>query len=241
MNSDMPLNKYLAHSGVASRREAVQLVVAGSVRVNGELVKEPGYRVKAKDQVELRGMPVRAEKKIYLLLNKPRDCVATCRDERGRRTVLSLLAGHVRQRVYPVGRLDRGTTGLLLLTNDGALAQMLAHPKYEVEKRYSVTLDRPLAGDDGVRIKRGVRLVDGVVRVDALHRSVKRGDEVTIVLHSGKNRVVRRLFERLGYRVAKLDRIAYAGLSPRELPRGAWRPLTVAEIDRLRGSGADCC
>jgi len=142
----------------------------------------------------------------------------------------------VKQRVYPVGRLDRGTTGLLLLTNDGALANKLAHPRYGVEKRYAVTLDKPLTNDDVLRIKRGVRLFDGVVKVDSLRLSARRPTEVTIALHSGKNRVVRRLFEQLGYRVRKLDRIAYAGLRKQGLPIGAWRPLTQEEVAQLSGA-----
>jgi len=233
-NNGTQLNKYLAHAGVASRREAARLIADGSVRINGIVVKEPGYRVSADDSVEVAGRAIRAEKKIYLLLNKPKDCVTTCSDERGRRTVVSLLAGYVSQRVYPVGRLDRSTTGLLLLTNDGAMANGLTHPRYEVPKSYHVTFDKPLYGDHIAHIKRGVRLIDGLVKVDALRLSIKRRNECTVTLHSGKNRIVRRLFEHLGYRIKKLDRVLYAGISKRGLPLGAWRMLLPDEVDHLR-------
>jgi len=232
-DAGVQLNKYLAHAGVTSRRDAVRLIEAGDVRINGEVIKEPGYRVMPGDVVELRGKPIRCEQKVYFLLNKPKDFVTTCADEHGRRTVVSLLAGRIRQRVYPVGRLDRGTTGLLVMTNDGTLANKLAHPRYGVEKRYVVTLDKPLVNEDVLRIRRGVRLFDGVVKVDSLRLSARRQNEATISLHSGKNRVVRRLFEALGYRVRKLDRIAYAGLQKRGLPIGAWRPLSLDEVTQL--------
>jgi len=231
------LNKYLAHAGVTSRREAAQLVCDGKVRINGDVVKEPGYRVQEGDAVEVAGKPICTENKVYLLLNKPKDCVTTCADERGRRTVVSFFEQHICQRIYPVGRLDRSTTGLLVLTNDGALANQLSHPRYEVQKQYRVTLDKPVRDVDLQRIKRGVRLFDGIVKIDSARLSVKRRDEVTLTLHSGKNRVVRRLFEALGYRVRKLDRIAYAGLHKRGLPLGAWRTLLPQEVAQLRSIG----
>ncbi len=231
----MQLNKYLAHTGVCSRRKAADVIKDGFIKVNNVIISEPGYQVKSGDEVKMGNKIIKAERKLYIVLNKPKDCLVTVSDEKGRRTVLDLLRPAISLRVYPVGRLDRNTTGVLLLTNDGELTQKLAHPRYEIQKTYSVVLDEPLKSSDIQKIKTGVRLYDGNVMVD--HISLiqgKRRKWVHITLHSGKYRIIRRLFEALGYEVVRLDRTECAGLTKHGLQQGSWRILTGQEVQRLK-------
>ncbi|GMU19498.1 MAG: hypothetical protein AMXMBFR12_06900 [Candidatus Babeliales bacterium] len=230
------LSKYVAQAGVASRRAVVDLIKEGYVKVNGKVIKEPGYKLKDADKVTYLDKPVAADKKIYILLNKPVGYITTVSDDQDRKTVLDLVRSATSARIYPVGRLDRDTSGLLLLTNDGNLAQKLAHPRYEVQKTYLVTLDRLLLKEDYDEIRKGIHLKDGFIKVDALHfLPEQKKNRVKVVIHSGKNRIVRRIFEFFGYRVVKLDRIAYAGLSKKGLEVGQWRHLTKDEIKELMG------
>ncbi len=232
----MRLNKYVAHCGICSRRQAAEYIKEGQVAVNGEKVSEPGYQVKEGDQVTFRGKPIRPERKLaYILLNKPKDFITTVKDERGRRTVLDLLGSEVQERVFPVGRLDRATTGLLLLTNDGELAEKLAHPSHKMKKLYHAVLDKPLDAPDLDKIRNGLELEDGKAPVDAVdYVRGKKKNEVGIELHIGRNRIVRRIFEHLGYEVVRLDRVYYAGLTKKDLPRGRWRHLTEKEVIMLK-------
>lgn len=231
----MHLNKYLAHAGVCSRRKAVEYVKAGLVKVNGIIILEPAYQVKPDDTVLVDGKPVRIEYKWYIVMNKPKDYICTVSDERNRRTVMSLLGSMVRERVYPVGRLDRNTTGVLLLSNDGDLVQKLIHPKYEVRKVYEVILDRVLEKKDLYALKEGVRLEDGIASVDAISMIPGgHGREISLKIHSGKYRVIRRMFEALGYEVLSLDRTCFAGITKRGLRLGTWRTLSDEEIESLR-------
>jgi 23S rRNA pseudouridine2605 synthase len=225
------LSKYLAQAGLASRRKATELINQGHVKVNGAIMKEPGYKVQAGDVITCDDKPIRVQEKIYILLNKPKNYITTVSDEKGRKTVMDLISDAIGVRVYPVGRLDRNTTGLLLLTNDGDLAQKLSHPKYEVQKTYMVTLNALFAPKDMAAVKEGLLLDDGPVRVDAI--SYVHGmprNQVKVVLHSGKNRIVRRIFEFFGYEVTKLDRIGYAHLTKKGLRIGEWRYLTDDEL-----------
>jgi 23S rRNA pseudouridine2605 synthase len=235
----MQLNKFLAHAGICSRRKAAELIKEGKVLVNGNPVLEPGYHVKHSDVVKFNNEIIRLEEKIYVLLNKPKGYITTVADERGRKTVIDLVQEASRGvRLYPVGRLDRDTTGLLVLTNDGELAQVLAHPRYEVQKVYHVTLDRVIGFKDLQQIREGLVLEDGPIEVDSVSYIPQNPrNRVRIELHSGKNRIVRRIFEHLGYHVEKLDRVNYAGFSVRDLPRGAWRYLTRQEVIQLKQSG----
>ncbi len=221
------LSKFLAQSGVSSRRKVVELIKLGYASVNNVVITEPGYKLPEDANVTVLGKRIKQEKKLYILLNKPKDYICTVRDERDRKTVLELLPSNLQTRVYPVGRLDRNTTGLILLTNDGELAQRLSHPRYETNKDYHITLDRALNQKDFVALKNGIMLEDGFIKVDAIKRS---GSQVLLSLHSGRNRVVRRLFEHFNYKVIKLDRITYAGLSKRDLKIGMWRYLTPEEL-----------
>ena len=231
----MSLSKFIALGGVCSRRKAVEIIEQGHVTVNGASVKEPGYKLISTDVVKAYGNVVQQEEKIYILLNKPKDYITTVADEKGRKTVLDLIKLPTEVRLYPVGRLDRATTGALLLTNDGDLAQELAHPKFEVSKVYHASLDKPLTQTDVQSIKKGVMLEDGMLQVDDMEFFADEPkSEVLIELHSGKYHVVRRLFEALGYSVNKLDRIMYAGLSLTGLKRAQWRYLTKAEIKSLK-------
>ncbi|HSR60512.1 MAG TPA: pseudouridine synthase [Robiginitalea sp.] len=228
------LNKYIANAGICSRREADTYIAAGNVTVNGRSVTEMGYQVRPSDEVRFDGRLIKAEKKEYILLNKPKNFITTTKDEQGRRTVMELISSASRARLVPVGRLDRNTTGLLLFTNDGELAKKLTHPKHGVRKIYHVELNRVLKTADLQQIRDGVELEDGPIRADEvsyIDGATKR--EVGIEVHSGRNRIVRRIFEHLGYEVVKLDRVVFAGLTKKDLPRGHWRPLTKQEVINL--------
>jgi 23S rRNA pseudouridine2605 synthase len=234
--SDMRLNRFLSHSGVASRRKSDEIIKEGRVKVNGEVVKEMGYRVQPTDEVVFDGKVLKTVKKfIYLLMNKPHNVISTLEDERDRRTVLDLVKEYTKERVYPVGRLDRNTTGLLMLTNDGELAQKLAHPKFEVIKIYQATLDKPLEEEHLELIKNTLVLEDGPAPVDDISFiEGKRMNVVGIQIHIGRNRIVRRIFEHLGYEVKKLDRSRYAMLTKKNLPVGKCRQLTESEVNVLK-------
>ena len=235
-DSDMRLNKYVALCGVTSRRGAAELITEGTVYVNGVAIKEIGYRVLPNDVVTYKGKTLApVGKKIYILMNKPKDTITTVSDERGRKTVMDIVNRTIKERIYPVGRLDRDTMGLLVLTNDGELAQKLSHPSYKVRKLYHAVLSRALTKNDLERIKEGVTLEDGKAEVDAINYvDGAAKDEVMIEIHIGKNRIVRRIFEHLGYEVVKLDRVIYGGLTKKDLPRGAYRSLTQQELIMLK-------
>lgn len=229
------LSKFLAQSGIASRRKVVELIEQGAIKVNETIIKEPGYKLTADDIVTYNNKLVRAEEKIYLLLNKSTGYVTTVSDEKGRKTVIDILKKNFKQRLYPVGRLDYDTSGLLIITNDGNFAQSLAHPRFQIRKTYAVTLDRWLSYEDLAQIKNGLQLHDGFIQVDtASYMPPQARNHVKVTLHSGKNRIVRRIFAHLGYTVKKLDRIGYAQLTKKELPVGTWRYLTDEEIKILR-------
>ncbi len=231
----MKLNAFIAHSGVCSRRKAVDLIQGGRVTINGTCVRTPAHEVEPSDVVKVGSRHVTMRTFVYIALNKPRACVTTVCDERGRHTVLDLLGANIKERVYPIGRLDRETTGLVLLTNDGELAYRLSHPRYNVSKVYHVTLENGLVEDDVTRITRGVRLADGLVAVDEVSfLSSDNRLRVRLVLHSGKKRVIRRLFEALGNRVRSLERTVYAGIPLGHLKAGSWRYLSVAELSSIR-------
>jgi 23S rRNA pseudouridine2605 synthase len=232
---DMRLNKYLAHAGIASRRKADELIAEGLVTVNGVVVKEMGHRVTKDDVIKFKGKTIIAENFVYILLNKPKDYITTTSDERDRKTVMELIAGACKERVYPVGRLDRNTTGLLLLTNDGDLMQKLTHPSKGVKKVYQATLNKPLTKVDMEKIGVGVELEDGLAKVDAIaYADAHDKREIGIEIHIGKNRVVRRIFEHLGYDVVKLDRVLFAELTKKNLQRGKWRFLREKEVTVLK-------
>ncbi len=234
--NDMRLNKYVAQCNIAARRKAGEIILAGEVKVNGVVVKEPGYRVKLNDIVVYKGKTIKPEEdRVYILLNKPKDTITTASDERGRKTVLDIVNRTVKTRVFPVGRLDRDTTGLLLLTNDGDLAQKMAHPSYKIKKVYHVVLNRNISMPDFEEILKGVTLEDGVAEVDNLQFVPDEGkNELYIEIHIGKNRVIRRIFEHLRYEVERLDRMYYGGLSKKNLPRGTYRTLTEREVINLK-------
>lgn len=229
------LNKFLANAGICSRREADEFIQAGVVTVNGQVVTELGTKVLRTDEVKFHDQPVKMEKKVYVLLNKPKDCVTTSDDPQQRKTVMDLVKDACPERIYPVGRLDRNTTGVLLLTNDGDLASKLTHPKFLKKKIYHVFLDKNVTAHDMQQIATGITLDDGEVHADAIeYASSTDKSQVGIEIHSGKNRIVRRIFESLGYRVVKLDRVQFAGLTKKNLRRGDWRFLTEKEVDMLR-------
>ncbi len=232
----MPVNKYIAHSGICSRRDAALLVKQGDVTVNGEVISDPGTRITDPDIVKVKGkkiIPSRNHQ--YILLNKPKDYITTLEDPQGRKTVLDLIRHATNERVYPVGRLDRNTSGLLLLTNDGDLAQTLAHPKHEIKKIYEVKLDKDLSKNDFDTLINGVMLEDGFIAPDALaYADAKDKSIIGIEIHSGRNRIVRRVFEKLGYDVRGLDRVMYAGLTKKNIQRGKWRILTEKEVRILK-------
>ena len=229
------LNKFLANAGVCSRREADEFITAGVVSVNGTVVTELGTKVKRTDEVKFHEQPVSIERKVYVLLNKPKDYVTTSDDPQNRKTVMDLVKNVCRERIYPVGRLDRNTTGVLLFTNDGELASKLTHPKYLKKKIYHVTTDKNVTAADMRQIAEGITLEDGEIRADAIdYASPTDKKQVGIEIHSGKNRIVRRIFEALGYRVVKLDRVLFAGLTKKNVRRGDWRFLTEQEVNMLR-------
>ncbi|MBV6427611.1 MAG: Ribosomal large subunit pseudouridine synthase B [Haliscomenobacter sp.] len=232
----MRLNKYVAHCGICSRRQAADLVKEGAVAVNGKVVLEPFYQIQEGDVVRYKEKVIRPEeRKVYLLLNKPKGLITTVQDERGRKTVMDLLKGKIAERVFPVGRLDRDTTGLLLLTNDGELAQKMTHPGFKMQKQYEATLDKNLREEDLQRIREGLTLDDGPVKVDAIHYLPDKGkNTVTILIHVGRNRIVRRIFEHLGYEVVRLDRMYLGGLTKKDLPRGFFRHLRPKEVLMLK-------
>lgn len=228
------LNKYIANAGICSRREADDLIKSGCVTVNGKVVSELGYTVKATDEINYSGERIKSEKHVYLLLNKPKDYITTNADERGRKTVMELIDGACKERIYPVGRLDRNTTGLLLFTNDGDLTKKLTHPKHEVEKLYHVELDKNFKQEDFVKLKEGIELEDGFIKPDEVAYTGETKREVGVKIHSGRNRIVRRSFEHLGYDVLRLDRVMFASLTKKNLPRAKWRFLTDKEVSFLK-------
>lgn len=237
----MPLNKYIAHGGICSRRDAAELVKQGEVSVNGKVVSDPGVKVTIADIVKVSGKKVTPAKSyVYLLLNKPKDYITTTEDPEGRKTVLELIRSATDQRVYPIGRLDRNTSGVLLFTNDGDLAQTLSHPKHEIKKIYEVRLDRELAIDDFKKLSKGIVLEDGFIAPDALaYADGKDKSVIGIEIHSGRNRIVRRMFESLRYDVRALDRVMYAGLTKKNVQRGKWRNLTEREVRILKHFNKD--
>ncbi len=231
---EMPLNKYIAHCDVCSRREAALLIKQGRVKVNGELVIEPGHKVTIEDEVTLNDAKLVIQKNlIYILMNKPKGFITTTDDPKGRRTVMEMVENVIEERIFPVGRLDRNTTGLLLLTNDGELTQKLSHPKYEIKKVYKVSLDKNLSKEDFEKVKAGVILEDGKAEVNQVEYLDTKA-EIGLEIHSGRNRIVRRIFESLGYVVEKLDRVVYAGLTKKNIMRGNWRFLTKQEVINLK-------
>jgi 23S rRNA pseudouridine2605 synthase len=232
---EIRLNRFISNAGICSRREADTLIEAGLVTINGKAITEMGYKVKAGDDIRYNGQRLNVEDKIYILMNKPKDAITTMEDPEGRSTVFDLIEGKLAQRVFAVGRLDRNTTGVLLLTNDGDLAQRLTHPKFEVEKVYVATLNKPLTKNDMWQLASGVELEDGPIRPDAVaYSEEERKDVIGVEIHSGRNRIVHRMFEHMGYLVDKLDRVAYAGLTKSKLKRGEWRELTDKELKMVR-------
>lgn len=235
--SALSLSKYLAQAGIASRRKVVDIIKSKIVTVNGAMINEPGFKVNSGDCVRINDTIVRSDQKVYILLNKPKNCITTVSDDLGRHNVLNIVAQATSVRVYPVGRLDRNTTGLLLLTNDGELALKLSHPRFEIEKIYHVQLDKSLTRAHMHKIMAGLQLEDGFIVVDSIHYFADRTKKnIIIAIHSGKNRIVRRIFEHLGYDVKKLDRAGYAGLTKAKLEVGQWRYLTKTEIAFLKQS-----
>ncbi|MGN6645914.1 MAG: pseudouridine synthase [Cytophaga sp.] len=232
---EIRLNKYISNSGVCSRREADQLILEGTVKVNGVVVTELGYKVKPGDSVKYNNKVLNPEKSVYVLLNKPKDFITTMEDENDRKTVMQLVANATKERIYPVGRLDRNTTGLLLFTNDGELAQKLTHPSNKVKKIYEVEIDKPITAEDFDKIVDGkIHLFDGPVKVDEAAIISPNKKIIGIEIHEGRNRIVRRIFESLGYVVQKLDRVMYAGLTKKNIPRGSWRYLTATEVNKIK-------
>lgn len=234
--TEMPLNKYIAHCGVTSRRDAVTLIADGKVKVNGEIITQPAFRVSEKDNILLNGKKLHITKNlVYILLNKPKDYITTTDDPQKRKTVLELTRKATEQRIYPVGRLDRNTSGVLLLTNDGELTQQLTHPSFNVKKVYEAKLDKPLTKSDFEKILKGLKLEDGEIHADALgYVDPKDKSIIGIELHSGRNRIVRRIFEHLGYDVKGLDRVMYANLTKKNVERGKWRYLNEKEVRQLK-------
>lgn len=230
------LNKYVANAGIASRREADELIKTGIVTVNGQVISEMGYKVQPGDEVRFDGKKISSQKNVYFLLNKPKGFITTSKDEKDRQTVMDLVAGATTARIFPVGRLDRQTTGVLLFTNDGYLTKKLTHPSHDIKKIYHVTLDKKLTANDMADIKKGVRLIpEGIAIVDEISYIENRPkNEIGLEIHIGWNRVVRRIFEKLGYKVEQLDRVSFAGLTKKGLNRGDYRPLTELEVNFLK-------
>ncbi|NRB21746.1 rRNA pseudouridine synthase [Candidatus Dependentiae bacterium] len=238
VSQDSSLSKYIAQAGVCSRRQAPELIASGRVTVNGVRITNSAHKLLQGDIVKIGNRVIRQAAKVYILLNKPKDYITTVSDEKGRKTVLDLVRSATKAKIFPVGRLDRHTTGLLLFTNDGDLANKVSHPRYGAQKTYNVVLDKPLQPKDAQKIRKGVKLEDGIVKVDNLvsvFNKQRFQGRAKITLHSGKYRVIRRLFEYLGYKVIKLDRTAYAGLVKKGLPVGRWRKLTPQELAMLKG------
>ncbi len=233
------LNKWISNAGLCARRAADNLIQAGKITVNGEVVTTLGYKVKPQDVVQYEGQMLQSSKPVYLILNKPKDYITTLHDPEGRKTVLELVKKACPERIYPIGRLDRNTTGLLLLTNDGTLAKMLAHPASNVKKLYQVILDKPLTKVHFEQIKAGLQLEDGIATVDKIEIVNQEPHNIGLEIHMGRNRIVRRIFEHLGYQVIKLDRVMYAHLTKKDLPRGKWRFLTPREIEQLKRFGSN--
>lgn len=233
-DTELRLNRFISMSGVCSRRDADELIKAGRVKVNGEVVNTVGVKVKKKDKVEVDGTLIVPERKVYLVLNKPKDYVTTVDDPLERKTVMSLVEGACKERVYPIGRLDRQTTGVLLFTNDGDLAKKLTHPKFDHKKIYHVFLDKAVSEQDLQAIAEGIQLEDGFIQADEISYASDDRTEVGIEIHSGKNRIVRRIFEHFGYQIVKLDRVYFAGITKKNIPRGKWRFLTSEEVNVLK-------
>ena len=232
--TELRLNRYIAKGGVCSRRDADVLIAAGRVKVNGEVVQQVGVKVKRTDRVEVDDQVITPERKVYLVLNKPKDYVTTVEDPLERRTVMALIEGACKERVYPIGRLDRQTTGVLLFTNDGDLAKKLTHPKYNQKKIYHVFLDKVVQTGDLEAIRKGIDLEDGFIQADDVRVAEDDRTQVGIEIHSGRNRIVRRIFEHLGYQILRLDRVFFAGITKKNLPRGHWRFLTEDEVNILK-------
>jgi 23S rRNA pseudouridine2605 synthase len=232
----MPLNKYIAHCGICSRRDAVEIIKSGKVKVNNAVVTEPGFKIKPEDAVIVSGKKINPVKNlVYILINKPKDYITTTDDPQQRKTVLDIIKNVTPERVYPVGRLDRNTSGVLLLTNDGELAQKLTHPSNEIKKIYAVTLDKPLAKKDFDQIIKGVPLEDGMASVDMIaYTDIQDKTQIGVEIHSGRNRIVRRIFEHLGYDVRGLDRVSFAGLTKKNVNRGKYRFLSEKEVRDLK-------
>ncbi len=230
----MRLNKFISHAGVCARRKADTLILAGKINVNGKPLTMLGYQVHPGDKVTYMGKQLHADKKVYILLNKPRDYITTLQDEQGRKTVMLLVANACQERIYPIGRLDRNTTGLLLFTNDGHLATLLAHPAKEIKKVYQVTLNRPITPTHVAQVQKGVYLADGIMQVEELTVLNQAHTRLALKIHIGRNRIVRRIFEHLGYKVTRLDRTLYANLTKKNLPIGKWRFLTTSELLQLK-------
>jgi 23S rRNA pseudouridine2605 synthase len=233
-SNEIRLNRYIANAGICSRREADQLIADGLIKVNNKVVTEMGFKVKPGDEVKYENKVLKREKFVYVLLNKPKDFITTTDDPEERKTVMDLVKNACDERIYPVGRLDRNTTGLLLLTNDGELAEKLSHPSHNVKKVYQVEIDKPITDEDFEKIKEGVDLEDGKAYVDDLAIITPDAQVLGIEIHLGRNRIVRRIFESLGYTVLRLDRVTYAGLTKKDLPRGNWRFLTEKEVIQLK-------
>lgn len=236
VNEPIRLNRFIAQAGICSRREADDLIAKGHVKVNGKIATELGLKVDpAKDKIEYKGQLLKAQNFVYILLNKPKNMITTTSDPQGRKTVIDAVEGATTERVFPVGRLDRNTTGLILLTNDGDLAKKLTHPSHRVRKIYYVTLDKPVLEEDMQRLLDGITLEDGEAKVDKIDYAMgQERNEVGVEIHSGKNRIVRRMFEAMGYKVEKLDRTALGSLTKKNLPRGNWRILSESEVAYLR-------
>lgn len=234
--SEIRLNKYLANAGICSRREADKLITDGFVKVNGKIISELGYKVKRNDEVKYKNKKITGfEKPVYILLNKPKDVLTTVSDDRGRKTVLDFFKNKVTERIYPVGRLDRDSTGILLLTNDGDLTKRLTHPKYNKKKIYHIFLNKELEKKDAEKLIEGIELEDGFMKFDTLaYPDPKSKKDIGVEIHSGRNRIIRRMFAELGYNVLKLDRVYFAGLTKKDIKRGKWRYLSDREISKLK-------
>lgn len=235
-HGEMPLNKFIAHSGICGRREAAELVKEGKIKVNNDIIYEPGFKVTLNDKIVFNNKQLYLQKNlVYILLNKPKDYITTAKDTHGRKTVFDLVQQSTGERIYPVGRLDRNTTGVLLLTNDGELTQKLTHPSYEIKKIYEAKLDKPLLKKDMEAIINGIQLEDGLIAADAVSYADKKDKSlIGIEIHSGRNRIVRRIFEHLGYDVKGLDRVLFANLTKKNIERGKWRHLSEKEVRLLK-------